>query len=487
MRTPSAHDRPPPSAAPRTPAHAGPRTPGVAPLRATSQPLSPRLSGTFCPIPPQAWMLLALQLMGMPDVAHAQEAPSQPAVEVEVSQVASPPEGPLPEAELVPGRIERIDIEGNARTQDAVILRALRTLPGELLTRDAGPELKRRLLNLKLFKSVAVRSRPEGEGVVLQVQVDERWTLLPIPMFTSSKGQWQVGLFALETNLFGLNKTFVLGALAGNRGGNVFSLYRDPGIAGTRWTASLFGQYAKLDRERRVRDVVVEEYTDRRVDASATLGYQFLPELNVGAGVFTLLNKPLPRAAGGVAPERSDVFGVSVSAEYLGQDFHFYFNEGPLARLSFRQGLEAIGSTRAFRQVSAFAGYTLSVFGKQSLTLLGSFERVWGDPTVHALLLGGRTGSRGFTKETLWAEQAATATLEYQVPLWSPSMATFTAHAFLDVGRVAWKNARLRYAAPGAGLRVYLRSVAVPALGLDFTREPQTGEFVVNFAAGLSM
>ncbi|MCE9673734.1 BamA/TamA family outer membrane protein [Myxococcus stipitatus] len=442
-----------------------------------------RLSGTFCPIPPQAWMLLALQLMGTPEPARAQEAATPPAVEVTGQ---APSAAPASE-ELTPGRIERIDIEGNARTRDSVILRALRMLPGELLARDAGPELKRRLLNLKLFKSVDVRSRPEGDGVVLQVQVDERWTLLPIPMFTSSKGQWQAGLFALETNLFGLHKTFVLGALAGNRGGTFFSLYRDPGIAGSRWTAGLFGQYAKIDRERRVRDVVVDEYTDRRVDASATLGYQFLPELNVGAGVFTLLNKPLPRNEGGLVPARSDVFGVSASAEYLGQDFHFYFNEGPLARVSFRQGLEPLGSTRDYRQVSASASYTLSLFGDHAVSLLASFDRVWGDATLDALLMGGRAGSRGFTNQTLWAEQAATATLEYQVPLWSPRLATLTAHAFVDVGRVAWKNARLRYAAPGAGVRVYLRSVAVPALGLDVTREPQTGEVVASFAAGLSM
>ncbi|WP_246356966.1 POTRA domain-containing protein [Pyxidicoccus fallax] len=370
-------------------------------------------------------------------------------------EAAATEPAPEPEPEVLTGRIERIDIQGNTRTRDSVIRQAMRLGPGDMLTRDDAAELKRRLLNLKLFKSVDVLTRPEGSGVGLQVTVEERWTLLPIPVFSSSEGRWQAGVFAAESNLFGLNKTLVFGGLWGNRGGTVLSMYRDTSIGGSRWTGVVSFLFSKTDRERRIKNIIVDEYTDRRFDISGALGYQVTPELNLSAGPFFLINKPLAANKEGAQtpPPRGEVHGVSLSAEYLGQDFHFYFNEGLVARANYRQGLDFLGSSRESRQLSLFTSYTLPVFGNHALTLTAMHGQVRGDAFLDAQLLGARTGSRGFETATLWAETASSATLEYQVPLWSPRLMTLTAHAFVDVGRVEWKNSVLRYASPGVGIR----------------------------------
>ncbi|MCE9669048.1 BamA/TamA family outer membrane protein [Myxococcus stipitatus] len=423
-------------------------------------------------------LLVVLQAVGLPGGALAREG--KDGARPDTLRL----EATAPAPRQLTGRIERIELRGNTRTQDSVLLRAMRMTPGDVLVTGDVDELKRRLLNLKLFKSVEVLTLPEGAGVGLQVTVEERWTLLPIPVFSSSKGQWQAGVFAVESNLFGLQKTLVAGGMAGNRGGSLFSMFRDPGIGGSRWTGLLAFQFAKTDRERRVEDVVVDAYTDRRFDISGTLGYQVTPELNVGVGGFSLINKPLASKDGGPAPQRGEVHGVSASVEYLGQDFHFYFDEGLVVRALYREGLDFLGSTRELRQVSLFASYTLPVFGDHALTLTAQHQQTRGDAFLDAQLLGGRTGSRGFASGTLWGETASAATLEYQVPLWSPQKLTLTAHAFVDVGRVEWKDSLLRYAAPGLGVRVYVRDVAIPAVGIEFTRDPQTGDVVTSAAVG---
>ncbi|MCP3098250.1 BamA/TamA family outer membrane protein [Myxococcus sp. K15C18031901] len=432
----------------------------------------------------QVRLLVVLQAVGLPCGALAQEGRE--------AQAGGHPDGlrleaTAPEPRPLTGRIERIELRGNTRTRDSVILRALRLGPGDVLATGDVPELKRRLLNLKLFKSVEVLTLPERSGVGLQVDVEERWTLLPIPVFSSGKGQWQAGIFALESNLFGLNKTLVAGGMAGNRGGSLFSMFRDPSIGGTRWTGLLSFQFAKTDRERRNEDVVVDTYTDRRFDIAGTLGYQVTPELNLGVGAFALVNKPLATEGGSLAPSRGEVYGVSLSAEYLGQDFHFYFDEGLVVRALLRQGLDFLGSTREMRQVTLLASYTLPVFGTHALTLTAQHNQSWGDAFLDAQLLGGRTGSRGFATGTLWAETASLATLEYQVPLWSPRMMTLTAHAFVDVGRVEWRNTVLRYVSPGIGVRAYVREVAIPAVGFEVTRDPQTGDVVTSVAVGFGL
>ncbi|MFP2957240.1 FtsQ-type POTRA domain-containing protein [Myxococcus sp. 1LA] len=385
---------------------------------------------------------------------------------------------------LPTGPIERIEIQGNTRTRDSVIRQAMRLAPGHVFTAEDATALKQRLLNLRLFKRVEVATRPAGVGVSLHVDVEERWTLLPVPAFSSGQGQWQAGVFAVESNLFGLNKTLVAGALGGNRGGTLFSMYRDSSIRGSRWTGQASLLVSKTERQRRVGDTVVDAYIDRRFDIAGTLGYQVTPELNVGAGWFSLVNKPMTAEGYTSAPPRGDSHGVSLSAEYLGQDFHFFFNEGLVARALFRQGLGFLGSSRELRQMSLFASYTLPVAGSHALTLSASHGQVWGDAFLDAQLLGGRTGSRGFAPAALWGETSSSATLEYQVPLWRPRLATLTAHAFVDVGRVAWRDSVLRYVSPGVGLRVYVREVAIPAVGFEVTRNPQSGELVPAAAVG---
>ncbi|MCY1039919.1 BamA/TamA family outer membrane protein [Corallococcus sp. bb12-1] len=412
-----------------------------------------------------------LLVVGLPTLAQEPKPELSPPEALRVEATA-------PEPEPLTGRIERIEIQGNTRTQDFVIVRALRRVPGDSLTAGDFDELERRLLNLKLFTNVEVSTRAEGTGVALQVAVEERWTLLPIPVFTSSDGQWQAGVFAVETNLLGLNKTVVFGGLGGNRGATLFTMYKDASILGSRWTGLVTLQASRTDRERRVEDIIVDGYTDRRFDIAGTLGFQLTPELNVGVGMFSLTNKPLTSQVGGQVPQQGAVHGVTAMAEYLGQDFHFYFNEGLVARATYREGVRGFGSSRDLQQLSLSASYTLPVMGTHALTLTAMHGRSRGDPSLDAQLLGGSMGSRGFTAATLWAETASTATLEYQAPFWSHRLATFTAHVFVDFGRVKWKDTVTRYAAPGAGFRVYLRDVAIPAVGLEVVRDPESGDFL---------
>jgi outer membrane protein assembly factor BamA len=422
-----------------------------------------------------------------PVTAGAQELPPDAPKEA-----LSPLEAPAipeeaPRREEGPSRVERIEVKGNTRTQDLVILRALRMSPGDEVKPDMQGELKRRLLNLRLFKSVEVLTQPGTTGVVLHVVVEERWTLLPVPFFSSGKNRWQAGIFALESNLLGLHKMLVAGGVLSNRGGSAFALYKDPGILGSRWTGDLSFLFSRSDRERYQDDVITGSYEDQRLDLGGVLGYQLTPELNVGAGGFSLTNRPSPREGYTLAPPRSSVHGVAVAAEYQGQDFHFYFNEGLSARVRYREGLDFLGSARELHQVSLSASHTQAVFGNHSLTFSGAYERSKGDPILDAVLLGGRTGSRGFVNAGLWAEEAGMFTTEYQVPFWSPRFATFTAHAFVDVGAVRWNSHPTRYVAPGAGLRAYLRNLAIPAVGFELIRSPDTGKLVTNVAVGFAL
>ena len=84
--------------------------------------------------------------------------------------------------------IGAIEVTGNERTAREVVIAALRVQPGDGVPDEILPVLRQRVLNLRLFREVEVTKRPSGKGVVLSVAVEERWTLLPIPILGASSG-----------------------------------------------------------------------------------------------------------------------------------------------------------------------------------------------------------------------------------------------------------------------------------------------------------
>lgn len=440
---------------------------------------------------PTEGTLLALfiaSLLFAPRSARAEtpeaETPEAETPEAETNAKETPAEETPVAAAPATQSLERIEVTGNTRTHPDVILRALGVKKGDAVSPEDVPELQRRLLNLRLFSVANVALQPGASGVVLQVGVEERWTLLPVPFFSSSQGRTQAGLFLVETNLFGRQKMLVAGGTYSNRGSNGFALYRDPGIGDSNWTLSLSAFLGATDRERVPEETVLDSYRDNRYEANALLGYQLTRELNVSGGLFGRILRP--KARDGFAtelPPAREAYGVTAVADYQGQTFRFFFNEGLAARLQVDMGLNFTGSA-PYRRMQATATYTHAVLGDHTLSLTGHFELSHGHELLDAILLGGRTGSRGFVQGGLWAEEATTVTAEYQLPFWKLSWGVLTANAFVDAGVVGWRGESLTYATPGVGMRLYLRNVALPALGVDVTHGPTTHDLMISVAAG---
>jgi outer membrane protein assembly factor BamA len=358
-------------------------------------------------------------------------------------------------------------VVGNSRTARQVVVGALGVRPGDPIPDDALPVLRQRVLNLRLFREVEVTKRRAADGVVLSVGVKERWTLIPIPIVGASEGGAQAGLALLETNLLGRRKLLALSGVYGSRGQSGFLLYRDPSLLGTRWVLAAEVLAENEVRERADRFDVVQAYRDRRVDVSVRPGLRLGPRLAVRAGPFASIRETRREEDHPAPPPAGTDLGVAADVEYEGQDWFDWFDAGPFAKASVRRSSPALGSDRSFTQASAVAGWSVPLAGHHagSASVAGFLSR--GDPLLDAFTLGGRPGSRGLRAEGLWVERAVTATIDYQVPAWRPGWGTVTALGFLDAGASAWGGERTRWLAPGAGIRLYVRNVALPALGFD--------------------
>jgi outer membrane protein assembly factor BamA len=384
------------------------------------------------------------------------------------------------------GVIRAITVEGNRRTATSYIVRELGVSRGDPFDPGSLPMLEQRLMNLRLFKQVQVEAREEdGEGgVLLHVAVEERWTLIPFPLVGASRGTAGVGLFLLESNLFGRGKQLGAGVTVSTRGTSASLTYRDPSVAGTPLLFSADGAHVDVTRVQDAGTSSRYEFQDRRWEYGVGLGWRLTRELAVRGGYFGILADP--GSTGGYAPPPSaaPVRGLAGEVELRSEDYHLYYVRGLSGRVRYRQGVSWLASARELRQASATVTWSMRAVADHALSLTASFDSSRGDPIVDALRLGGRPGSRGFTFGGLWAETAGTFTAEYQVPIWRRPWGTVTGAAFCDAGATRWKGEPTSYLAPGLGMRLYLRQLAVPAIGLDVAQATGQSSPAVSFVAG---
>lgn len=381
-----------------------------------------------------------------------------------------------------------VAVEGNTRTTTAYIKRTLGVEPGDRIDAASLPSLEQRLMNARLFEWVRLRlDDADAERAVLRVVVKERWTLVPFPVFAASRGNAGGGLFVREANLFGRGKQLGLGGIVSTKGTSFSVGYRDPGVWGTPLLFTLELARIDLTREQDDGTATLYQFQDRRYEYGSTVGWQLTQRLAVRGGYFAILADEAPADGFAPPPRAAPVRGLSGEVELNAQDYHLHYVTGLVARVRYRQGVSWLRTARDLEQESAVVSWSSRVLADHALSLTAAFDRAHGDPVVDALRLGGRPGSRGFVVGGLWAETAGTFSAEYQVPVWRPSWGVLAGAAFLDAGLTRWKGAETNYVAPGVGVRLYLRGVAVPALGVDVAQATGVGSPAVSFAAGFRL
>jgi outer membrane protein assembly factor BamA len=190
--------------------------------------------------------------------------------------------------------IEAIQIRGNSKTEDYVIRRALRVLPGERLSVDDPRfELSRyRVLSLGFFSEVRLKLEKGSSRrkVILVVEVAERGTVILTELFlgTSEATKFWGGLGLAENNFLGrgisVEGAFVLGTDPEVERGRVQQSYRLR--AGKRQIGNtpfgLYGSFVYLDGSDFFRRSGLESSSDpndflsiryRRIGASVGTGF----------------------------------------------------------------------------------------------------------------------------------------------------------------------------------------------------------------------
>ncbi|POQ98286.1 hypothetical protein AU468_13805 [Alkalispirochaeta sphaeroplastigenens] len=415
--------------------------------------------------------------------------------------------------ETAPPLLEEIILEGLRKTRETAVLQAIPLEQGDPVTARTLTDLEEILLDTGIFSEVTLTTRPaagepspatvtpSGTGQADPARVDlvitlrEKVTLVPIPFFATDGSAATGGLILLESNLLGLNKQLITVAIAGTEGFNGMVIYTDPSIAGSNWFGSFNTGLRETEEDHRLPDDTrIRDYTLKEQSLSGRLGYRFTRDIRAGAGL-RLTNREISSFRGRVGAEVPEEGLFVVPSAFL--DYDATRPRGVL-RLGPKAGLRASLATGENHsgdiddlgwETSARAELALPLVpsrgGRLRLLLSGGIGDM---PLGEQQDISARDGYRTLPYQKTVADEWAGTAIFAEVPLINRSWGAFVVSHYWEAGTFdASEHSRQYFAGPGGGFRVYLREVAIPAMGFDVAANLIDPDVVFSFTIGAQM
>jgi hypothetical protein len=366
--------------------------------------------------------------------------------------------------------IVAVDVEGLRRTRAVVVWQWIDCSVGEPLSRCDLPAIRDRLYHLAIFSDieVALDERPEGVGIVFRLT--EKWTLYPVPMLWYSPGTQLAGLILVEANLLGYNKGVALGGVYSNRGWYALAGYSDPNIAFSNLWGSMRGFVGSGIVENDAPDGTIKQSFDMtRFDLEYSLGWTFFNRVSpVWTGALRTANVGTVHVPGAEPATNGTVALQGLQLIYSDRRYRDLYDAGLRLSAEVQHAFPLTPTTRAYDDAIFDAKWARAApldgfVDVHARAFVGSL------PIVFEERLGGLDGSRTLPGTGLvGADRYASLSLDYQVPFLKLALGTATGGMFGEVGRYARnEEPAVSYGGPGAGLRFFLKKVAVPAVGVD--------------------
>jgi len=413
-----------------------------------------------------------------------------------------------------------VRVLGNSRTTEDTIRSLAGVRIGDTLEEDTLASVRERLNTAGLFSDVNVWWEAYRRGVRVNIAVKDKFPWAPVPTGSWASNNRSIGLLFVHGNLFGRGKQMVVGGRWASLDSGGLIAYRDPSLFGTwiywemkaiiqrqvipeynvntalalnPWRESTFDSYGiepaiGVAWFRRVRTQVswrrdhVSYLADKLVLRDPATGIPQLP--------------PDPEAA----TSRGGVMGIgraAISFDWRAREFAIMM--GTALSGSVDLGWAAFGGDFDFWRASVSWEHGVRVFRRHNFVYsvggtIGRNIPIWWDPTA------GGPGLRGYLAQQFRGDTSFGGHVEYHFPLVSLGALDIRGLGFFDSSLIWNRNlpgdltpdgmylirtsydqrtfdpryveqkldwGRDFHNAVGAGLRFFLRSVAVPLVGFD--------------------
>jgi len=362
--------------------------------------------------------------------------------------------------------IDEIEVEGLKRTKKQVILDTLTVEIGQEFTQETASKIEQELLKTGLFINIdsEFSQGPEDKGL-LTISLEEKWTLIPLPIFTASSSGVSGGFFLIESNLLGLRKNLVLGTLYSPDQTFVLTSFSDPRLFGTDNQGSVSGSFRQEEG--------IIQYS-----GGLGLGREFF-EKTLSAGV-----RLSQRFAAFEDQKQTDTYTDLA----LRTAFDWTVLKG-LTKIGWNLNMES-GVLYDYQeglwlpQGEAKLEYS-GRFSKRNLFSLGASYRHTQSPLPLRQDIGGGKGSLSLPKDKYYPENHIYTTGEYAFALYEGSGVYYALNAFVERGFQDSADA-FWYTGVGSGFQIILKKIALPALAFYTAYNVEQQQWETSFSIGMS-
>jgi hypothetical protein len=333
--------------------------------------------------------------------------------------------------------------------------------------------------------SIGVEPAPDREGLILVVEVREKWALFPFPVFfADSSGDMRGGGAFMDANAFGLNDTFVVAGLYGSSDWLATVLYQYTPERKSVPGWNVMGMYGRQNRQ----DTDQHKAELRNFDQETivgSLGLQYPATEYLTLSLSSSLHRrnisdgDHPREV----PDR-DVFagGVNPSVEISRSHWDGFLSSQ--RRVSLDYTLMLLTDHSPLHTIAAQANYERSLVPGFKAGLRGGIHYAPNAPPLFessASLMGAAILPHSFS-----AQNFATASLGFEKYLYKFSQGTL---AFLASYQAVYSHGpilgdQFDHGVSGA-VNFYLSRIAIPALGIGVSYNVARDEYAGVFSIGM--
>ena len=366
-------------------------------------------------------------------------------------------------------RVGEIRIEGNTKTRTNVILRELRTKPGDLFNTQRFQRDVSRLYNTGYFDQIAPEDSLAAPGVIdLTLKVKERPTGRLNVGFAIDSRRRLIGLAEVfETNFRGTGRTVGINfqSTGGRNGSSIEVLFTEPYLDRHRtalsvslynklvyrFTSNFFG--GQLDPN------LEQQYDERRRGITLGLSRPLSELLTASVGLRTEdvnTNRVATNQGGGFIRQDGTLTSLSLRGVYNNRDFDLDPAQGQYLALALEPGFTNIRSAEQQFIDSGVVKLGQSSFLRASIDYrlyyspqgrrtqpddrrqVFAIRAYYGTssgtvPFFEQFFIGGAETLRGYPEDRFWGKNAALLSVEFRQPIEK----AFTAVFFVDIGH-AW-------------------------------------------------
>jgi outer membrane protein insertion porin family len=415
-------------------------------------------------------------------------------------------------------KIVEIEVVGNTKTDDETVKLIADVETGDRFEYEMIERIEADLVNSTLFKNVKVYTQSVEKGVKLVLEVEDKHSWIIAPTVYWQPGNKGAGLGFAENNLGGQNKKLLLYGQIATEDSIFIGGYLDPSLFGSRyfyWRAYTFLRHEDVTEYNSPNELFVEPEPERittmnYLNGALLLGINFGRAISLdtqlrGAYVFyddahwadQSRTDPTP------VPEKD---GWDVSTEVkLTRDKRanwYGIQSGHMWRVSYERALPQLGSDWEWWSLYLSASWAKKIWSETNFVWKAGVT--YGDhlPFQQEVTSGG-VALRGYRNRQYRGDVKASNTFEFSIPFFKIGPMAFRGLAFWDSAYTSFMNDEpmgSRNYLPGqtdeevskwrngvgGGFRIYMRSIVMPLLGLDWGYGIEVGTWHVYFAVGLT-